>query len=119
MPGSSQSIQIAGAAGSDVLSLASMLVQTNDGFVGLDSVELPLGRRLDYFPLGYDAGSEFNSELCAFVPGPPCGSAGAHDPTPAEGYVYIHNGMHGVGDLAEDTYDWRGPVARVRIQRLP
>jgi hypothetical protein len=37
----------------------------------------------------YDAGSERNSELCRFIPGPPCGNANVHDPDSAEGYVHV------------------------------
>ena len=34
-----------------------------------------------------------------------------------EGYVHIHRGMHGIGDLAPEIYDWRNPVAAITITR--
>jgi hypothetical protein len=34
-------------------------------------------------------------------------------------FVHIHAGIHGVGDLQEATHDWRNPVARIAIRRLP
>jgi hypothetical protein len=59
------------------LSLAAMLLPTNDSFVGLQSVALPRSRgaSLTYHALVYDAGSETNDELCANIPGPQCGGA--------------------------------------------
>ena len=69
------------------LSLASMMVNTNDGFIGANSVEL-YNRRMTL--VGYDAGSEANTEDCAFIPGPACGNHLHDDTTPAEGYVQVH-----------------------------
>ena len=69
------------------------------------------------FEAGTAAGTELNSEDCAFIPGPPCGSGGSHDPAAAEGSIYISNGLHGLGGLAPEVYDWRGPVAKVTIVR--
>ena len=101
------------------LSGAGMLVTTNDAFVGLDALTMDasLDRMVFYVP-AYDAGSEFNSEDCAFIPGPPCGNGGVHDPTPAEGYIYISNGISGIGSLAPEDYDWHNPVAMVTVVRL-
>ena len=74
----------------------------------------------------YDAGSEGNNEDCGFVPGPACpdGSGNDRDTADAEGYVHVHNGVHGVfeeeppPDLAPDAYDWRNPVARIVTTRI-
>ena len=67
----------------------------------------------------YDAGSEMNSEDCAFIPGPPCGDVN-HNPAAAEGYVHIHAGIHGIsgGTLNPAQLDWRNPVALVEIKRM-
>jgi hypothetical protein len=35
-----------------------------------------------------------------------------------EGFVRIHEGIHGVGDFVEATRDWRNPVAKVSIRRV-
>ena len=69
--------------------------------------------------VAYDAGTEYNSESCMWVPGPPCGAGGMHDPTPAEGFIAVSNGVHGTADLSPMQHDWRNPVARVAIRRLP
>ncbi|MDB4512019.1 spondin domain-containing protein [Arenicella sp.] len=99
------------------ISVVSMLVNTNDAFLALNNIQAPvLGETLTFFALAYDAGTELNDELCGNIPGPACGGIGfsAED---GEGFVHIHRGMHGIGDLAADVYDWRNPVARITISR--
>ena len=97
------------------LSLASMLVNTNDAFIGANGVEL-YNRRLTL--VGYDAGSEANTEDCAYVPGPPCGSHVHDDTNAAEGFVHVHAGIHGGGGLDPAQHDWRNPVAVMVIKRV-
>jgi len=111
MPGASSSVLIAVDDDNPYISIASMLVSTNDGFIALRDVPAP-PVETTYLARVYDAGSEFNSEDCSFVPGPPCGSGGSHDPTPAEGYVRIHEGVHGIGGLAPQDFDWRAKRPR-------
>lgn len=121
-PGASAVYTIGGAREFDVLSIVGMLVNTNDAFFAIDSQTLPRARRgsRTYYAAGYDAGSEGNNEDCAFVPGPACpdGSGNARSTGDAEGFVHIHNGVHGIADLAPDAYDWRNPVAKVTITRV-
>ena len=75
----------------------------------------------------YDAGTEYNDQDCANIPGPRCGGAG-FDPVPAEGdegYVHISNGFHEldaepiVEILGPHVYDWRNPVAVITVTRVP
>jgi hypothetical protein len=121
-PGASSVYTISGAREFRVLSIVGMLVNTNDAFFAVDSKDLPKARHgsRTYYAAGYDAGSEGNNEDCAFVPGPACpsGSGNARSTGDAEGYVHIHNGVHGIADLAPDAYDWRNPVAKVTITRV-
>lgn len=61
------------------LSVAGMLINTNDGFSGLNGielVELKPGRTSVYYTRVYDAGTEFNSELSGTIPGPSDGGEG-------------------------------------------
>jgi hypothetical protein len=102
-----------------------MLVTTNDAFYGLNSVTpsllLPFsgtGTRGNYFSPAYDAGTEFNSEDCQYIPGPPCGNGGVHDPSAAEGFVHIHPGIYGGADLDPKALDWRNPVAKITIRLI-
>jgi len=102
----------------DRLSLASMLATTNDGFAGLNAVALPK-KSVTYLAHAYDAGSEMNNENCSHVPGPPCPAGSGNSRTASgEGFISIHNGIHGVGDLDASKLDWRGPVAVITITRI-
>jgi hypothetical protein len=100
------------------ISLASMLIPTNDAFFALNGVRGPNGRKVRVITApAYDAGTETNDELCVYIPGPDCGGQGyvAGD---GEGFVHIHSGIHGVGDLQPSVRDWRNPVARIYIERV-
>lgn len=121
MPGHSVTLEVDSLFPFDHVSAVQMLVTTNDAFFAVESVgpRGPRQRRLVLLGNAYDAGSEINSESCATVPGPPCGSGGVHDPAPAEGFVHIHPGIHGVGDLPAADFDWRNPVVKVEVVRLP
>lgn len=116
-PGNSTSFTIRGRPGQDRLSLAAMLLPTNDGFYAIDAMPLPASGSRRFTALAHDAGSEFNDELCANIPGPQCGGAGlsAED---GEGYVHVHPGTHGMADLNRASYDWRNPIAVVTVTRI-
>jgi hypothetical protein len=116
-PGSSTTFTIRGRPSQDRLSLAAMLLPTNDGFYAIDAVELPSQGIRTYTALGHDAGSEFNDELCSNIPGPQCGGAGLSGED-GEGYVHVHPGTHGMADLSRASYDWRNPVAIVTVTRI-
>lgn len=106
------------ASKKDQISMTSMLATTNDGFAAINGADLPK-RSVTYYAYAYDAGSENNNESCAYVPGPPCtpDSGNARDET-LNGFISIHNGIHGGSDLNPKYLDWRGPVAVVTITRL-
>ena len=62
-PGGSLTVEIEGRANANRLSMAVMLVCTNDGFTGLDHVKLPGGFKSATYEVGaYDAGTEMNAE---------------------------------------------------------
>lgn len=117
-PGKSQTLQISSRGPARYLSLAGMLVNTNDAFIGLDGMELPRNGVARVLVPAYDAGSETNNELCAYIPGPACGSLFSRDTSAAEGYIHVHAGIHGIGDLDPASYDWRNPAALVTVRRL-
>lgn len=101
-----------------MLSLTSMLATTNDGFAALNSVELPK-KSETYYAYAYDAGSEMNNESCSHIPGPPCAADSGNARTESgEGFISIHNGVHGGSDLNPKHLDWRGPVAVITITRI-
>ena len=92
------------------------------GNVSLNAVQLPYpgwpAQR--YIAIAYDSGSEVNDELCTSIPGPffaECGgSGGGAKVNGGEGFVHVHRGVHGVGDLKPNARDWRNPVAEVRVR---
>lgn len=120
LPGASRTLTVEGGGGFDHLSVAAMLIPTNDAFFAVNGIEAPEGNKtLTVFSPAYDAGTEANDELCASIPGPPCFGAGFDaSRAGAEGYVHIHAGIHGIGDLVPAMRDWRNPVAKITIRRV-
>ncbi|MEZ4644098.1 MAG: spondin domain-containing protein [Chloroflexota bacterium] len=113
----------------DRISLASMLICTNDGFTALGSASLPQHGSHDYWLYGYDAGTEDNTELSGDLPDP-CSALGpvvlngdangnentAVDTQPHQS-IQLHPGIQGNGDLLP-AHNWDGAVAKVTITRL-
>ncbi len=119
-PGHSVTLQVKTNNRNAHVSVASMLVPSNDAFFAVNGIHGPRGKRTKtvYSP-AYDAGSELNDELCDNIPGPPfaCTGEGFNEEN-GEGYVYIHAGIQGNGDLDSATYDWNNPVAKITIKRI-
>ena len=126
-PGEHVTTTIQASARHRFLSLAAMLIPTNDTFVGLDGVRLPERGSKTYLAKAYDAGTELNDQNCLNIPGPRCMGAG-HSPGPNEGdegVIYVGNGFHELPQaetgevLGPLVYDWRNPVAKVVVRRVP
>ena len=118
------------------LSLTAMLLPTNDGFVGLDSLRIPrIPGTYRYFLFGYDAGTEANDELITGggapgvpgIPAAPGGDGGTGGSgvagTDANTTVHIHRGVigdivpeGGISDLDSSIHRWLNPVAEVIIE---
>lgn len=127
-PGKTLTLEVRGRGPHRYFSVAAMLVPTNDTFMAVNGARLPRHGSRTVLSPGYDAGTEENDQNCATMPGPGCGGAG-HSPDPAdgdEGFIYIGNGFHDLGEfdaagnriLGPLTYDWRNPVARVKVRRV-
>jgi len=102
-----------------LISVAGMLVGTNDAFFAAHDVWLLGKRKTTVMVPAYDAGSEINSEDCQDIPGPPCGNgSNLHPADDPSDYVHIHAGIHGIKDVNPSDYDWRNPVALIKIQRI-
>ncbi|MFT5893138.1 MAG: hypothetical protein ACI8VW_000003 [bacterium] len=142
-PGATATFMLSNSGSRDntVLSVAGMLLPTNDGFVGLNSVHLPMASgpaSMTWNANGYDAGTEANDELVgsgapgeAGFPAPPpivasgTGVGGQGVPTTVEGFVHIHRNV--LGDLEADggpsdinaaVHRWLNPVARITVTRM-
>lgn len=118
-----------------VLSLAAMLLPTNDGFVGIDSWKIPAeaGTYTVYLN-GYDAGTEANDEIVngggalgvagiPAAPGMDSGTGGTGvTTTEATQVVHIHRGVlgdtdpnGGTSDLDSTVHRWLNPVAKLTV----
>lgn len=98
-----------------LVTIGAMTINTNDGFVSLNGVHLYDGQVIDVE--GLDAGSEENNELCEAVPGPACASINTDNIRSGngEGFVHVHRGFFGIGDLNRTDFDWRTPMMRVSV----
>jgi hypothetical protein len=116
-PGKSTTLMITAKRGTDNVSVGSMLGATNDAFLAITDMDLPKGRHaVTYMADAYDAGSEDNDELAATVFG--AGGEGYSPTNFGEGFVHIHNGIHGISALPANIRDWRNPVAEIVIERM-
>lgn len=120
-PGVTTVLTVMGGGPYNRLSVVSMLIPTNDTFVGINT-SLPMGYEPKVvYAYAYDAGTEVNDESCASIPGPnyaECGGPGSGGaPGNGEGAIVISSGIKGVGDFGVDR-DWKNPVARFTIQKM-
>jgi hypothetical protein len=115
-PGATRTFEVETQGSFERLSLLTMLVNTNDAFTGLDSLHIR-SRDTVVETNAYDAGSERNNELAAFIPGPCCNNPFVRDPEGA--LIRPHDGITGVGELDPAVYGWQEPVARITITRAP
>jgi hypothetical protein len=105
------------------ISVAGMLICTNDGFGGVDGLPLParIGEAVSIGGAAYDAGTEVNTEAYEDLV-PPCdglGETGATNPALAEnGRVGSHPGIRGGADLSPAIHGWDDPVIRVTVTRV-
>ncbi|WP_019529899.1 spondin domain-containing protein [Dasania marina] len=127
-PGQSATVTVKGHPNLGFLSVAAMMIPTNDNFVAVNKLRLPKRGSKTIMASFYDAGTEYNDQNCANIPGPRCGGIALSDPNPEtdEGYVHISNGFHDLGDYDEagneilkpQHYDWRNSVAIVTVERV-
>ncbi|MDD1784099.1 spondin domain-containing protein [Enterovibrio sp. ZSDZ35] len=125
-PGDSTSTTLYAEHG-DVLSIAAMLLPSNDAFIGVDSWTIPKKRgKYIIRANGYDAGTEANDELAGSVPTPPFidfGSAGTGvDTEVSNDVVHIHPGNlgdtdanGGISDFDSTKHRWLNPVAIITV----
>lgn len=120
-PGVTTEFMISGMYGYR-LSLVSMLIPTNDTFVGANMM-LPMEGGMMGYAYAYDAGTEMNDELCSSIPNPAgypeCDAMGPGEAVGmGEGGIVISNGIHGHGDFMPMMRDWKNPVARITITKM-
>lgn len=125
---SSTTFTIDSAEGEGYLSLAAMLICTNDGFAGVSNLALPAaGESTEVMVDALDAGTEQNTESLGDLV-PPCqdlngvsGAAGTGESNPdlaENGTIGPHPGIAGSGDLTEEAHGFSGPVAEITVRNL-
>jgi hypothetical protein len=120
-PGVTTVLSVMGGGPYNRLSIVSMLIPTNDTFVGVNTT-LPMTYEPKVvYAYAYDGGTEVNDETCASIPGPDypeCGGPGSGGaPGNGEGAIVISSGIKGIGDFGVDR-DWKNPVARITIEKM-
>lgn len=129
MPGMSETINVSFADNHpELLSIATMLVNTNDAFTGVNAMPLTnlrAGESISFTTRSYDAGTERNTELMATIPGPASGGTG-------EGYnelrddidkVGMHAGVVSVDDgltssVLTQAHKFDNPTLKITVSRI-
>ncbi len=134
-PGVSTSYMLTNDEANTHLSVTTMMLPTNDGFIGLDGWEIPTeAGTYTVFLNGYDAGTEANNEVIngggapgvlgiPFDPGTAFGTGGTGVTTEENNtMVHIHRGSlgddndtAGNSDLNNTVHRWLNPVAKLTI----
>lgn len=129
-PGQSISVDIEAGRGARFLSVVAMLICTNDGFSGANSLRLPAWKyeTVTHYARAYDAGTEINTEDFADIV-PPCPAltgvpssdpgSGVSNPALAEnGVVRFHRNIKGIADLVPSIHGWPEPVMKIEVTRI-
>jgi len=135
-PGTSTMITDMSTGANDRLSIVSMLLPTNDGFMGLDSWKIPdTAGTYTLYLNAYDAGTEANDEIVngggaagvAGIPANPGANGGENatgvTSTESNQMVHIHRGNigdtdaeGGISDVDSRIHRWLNPVAKVTVK---
>jgi len=114
-PGESVTLELTGRK-RHYFHMAAMLLPTNDGFIYSSGHRVKHIKKQRGLALkSYDAGTEFNDELCANIPGPQCGGEGFNAEREDNNFVKPHPGIQGIADVSAATYNWGEPVAYIEI----
>lgn len=108
-------------------SVSTMLVNTNDAFTGVNTVDLAgldIGDTLIRRGVAYDAGTEADDEMAIYIPGPAGGGEGFNTERDDEndavsmhpGVVTSHDGL--VTSALNGQHKFDNPVIQVRIERI-
>lgn len=127
-PGASETIQVTIEDITDAkMSVATMLVNTNDAFTGLnawDLSNLEVGESYSTTTRVYDAGTEANSEMAGTIPGPADGSEGAGFVADRDDVDFVsgHPGVVSADDgltnsVLSEQHKFDNPAMRIRITR--
>lgn len=126
MPGVTETLTVTIEDQTDaMLSLATMLVNTNDAFTGLSSIDLSglaVGDTWTTYTSVYDAGTEGNSEAAGSIPGPADGGTGYMMDRDDVDVVSMHPGVVSQDDglttsVLTQAHRFDNPATYVMIKR--
>ncbi len=126
LPGTAEIINMTGTITDARLTLASMLVNINDDFTGIDNADLtglPIGTSRSWELVPFDAGTESNVETATTIPGPAGGGEGYNAVRDDRKFVAIHPGVVSSDDGLTDSalcaaHRFQSPVARLVVTRI-
>ncbi|VUD40429.1 hypothetical protein TDB9533_00216 [Thalassocella blandensis] len=127
MPGNTEEIDVSGYYAEDLhITIASMLVNTNDAFTGVTQLalaDLEVGESIKWLAAVYDAGTEENSETAATVPGPAAGGEGTNAMREVRDIVTRHPGVvtqaDGYAESAlNESHRFDNGAAVIQVERL-
>lgn len=126
MPGMSETIMVTlESTDAELLTIATMLVNTNDAFTGvnaLDLSDLMAGESISLETRSYDSGTEANSELASTIPGPAGGGEGFNSERDDVDFVSMHAGVVSSDDgltqsALTQAHRFNSPTAMISISR--
>jgi len=109
-----------------LITVASMLVNTNDAFTGIDAMDvstMAVGESITVMTMTYDAGTEKNSEMMSTIPGPAAGGEGFNSERDDVDWVSMHAGVvtqdDGLSTSALNlAHRFDNPTLSVTIKRI-
>lgn len=126
-PGAAERIDVSVNSSTDLrLTVATMLVNTNDAFAGKGGIDLnalALGEQITMTLPVYDAGTEGNSERAGTIPGPADGGEGFNATRDDVNIVSRHSGVvtdiDGYADsVLDESHRFDAPVAQLVVRRV-
>ncbi|MCQ1058624.1 spondin domain-containing protein [Photobacterium sp. ZSDE20] len=126
LPAGSDSVTVTiDTSTSSYLSVASMLVNTNDAFVAetaMDLADLAVGDTLRIAMPAWDSGTEANDEAAETIPGPAAGGEGFNSERDDNDRVSFHPGVISKDDglstsILDATHRFQSPAAQLIITR--
>lgn len=127
MPGMSETVMVkVYDYPAELLTVATMLVNTNDAFSGvsaLDVSDLMRDESISLYTRSYDAGTEANSETSASIPGPAAGGEGFNSERDDVDFVAMHAGVVSSDDglstsVLTQAHRFDNPTLKITVSRV-
>lgn len=127
MPGMSETVSVSLVDTKPMmLSTATMLVNTNDAFSGINAMSLEnmaVGESISLRTSSYDSGTEKNSETMATIPGPAAGGEGFNAERDDVDFIGMHSGVISSDDglmqsVLTQAHRFDNPTLAISVTRV-